>query len=47
MIIDHRLYTIKPNRLNQFLETYERLALLKRKHDPENLFRSNQNIAPA
>ena len=28
MIIDHRLYTIKPNRLNQFLETYERLALL-------------------
>jgi hypothetical protein len=28
MIIDHRVYTIKPNRLNQFLATYERLALL-------------------
>jgi hypothetical protein len=27
MIIDHRVYTIKPNRLNRFLETYERLAL--------------------
>jgi hypothetical protein len=27
MIIDHRVYTIKPNRLNQFLATYERLAL--------------------
>jgi len=26
---------------------YERLSQLKRKYDPENLFRSNQNIAPA
>lgn len=26
---------------------YERLALLKRKHDHENFFRSNQNITPA
>ena len=25
---------------------YERLAQLKSKHDPQNLFRSNQNIAP-
>ena len=27
MIFDHRTYTIKPNRLAKFLETYERLAL--------------------
>lgn len=27
MIVDHRVYTIKPNRLARFLETYERLAL--------------------
>ena len=27
MIFDHRVYTIKPNRLARFLETYERLAL--------------------
>ena len=26
---------------------YGRLADLKRKHDPNNLFRMNQNIAPA
>ena len=27
MIIDHRVYIIKPNRLALFLSTYERLAL--------------------
>jgi hypothetical protein len=27
MIFDHRTYTIKPNRLAKFLETYEHLAL--------------------
>src|SRR5258708_40157600 len=33
MIFDHRTYTIKPNRLATFLETYERLALpLQRKY---------------
>src|SRR6202011_5792637 len=33
MIFDHRTYTIKPNRLAKFLETYERLALpLQRKY---------------
>ena len=33
MIFDHRTYTIKPNRLATFLETYERLAPpLQRKH---------------
>jgi FAD/FMN-containing dehydrogenase len=26
---------------------YERLSQLKKKYDPENFFRSNQNIAPA
>jgi FAD/FMN-containing dehydrogenase len=26
---------------------YERLSQLKRKYDPDNFFRSNQNIVPA
>ena len=33
MIFDHRTYTIRPNRLARFLDTYERLALsLQRKY---------------
>lgn len=33
LIIDHRVYTVKPNRLSLFLSTYERLALpLQRKY---------------
>jgi FAD/FMN-containing dehydrogenase len=30
-----------------YRENYERLANAKRKWDPENLFRVNQNIKPA
>jgi hypothetical protein len=44
MIIDHRVYTIKPNRLNRFLATYERLALpLQRKYlgEPYGFFVSH------
>jgi len=44
MIFDHRVYTIKPNRLNRFLETYERLALpLQRKYlgEPYGFFVSH------
>ena len=28
-------------------KTWERLRAIKRKHDPENIFRLNQNIPPA
>src|SRR6202023_4382684 len=44
MIFDLRTYTIKPNRLARFLETYERLALpLQRKYlgEPYGFFVSH------
>jgi hypothetical protein len=44
MIFDHRIYTVKPNRLARFLETYERLALpLQRKYlgEPYGFFVSH------
>jgi hypothetical protein len=44
MIFDHRVYTIKPNRLARFLEAYERLALpLQRKYlgEPYGFFVSH------
>jgi FAD/FMN-containing dehydrogenase len=28
-------------------ETYRRLAEIKQRYDPTNLFRSNQNVAPS
>jgi hypothetical protein len=30
-----------------FGSNYDRLAELKRKYDPENFFRQNQNVVPA
>jgi FAD/FMN-containing dehydrogenase len=30
-----------------YRESYERLSMLKRRYDPENILRTNQNIAPA
>jgi hypothetical protein len=30
-----------------YRESYDRLAALKKTHDPENFFRLNQNIEPA
>jgi Berberine and berberine like len=30
-----------------FRDNYDRLATLKKKHDPTNFFRVNQNIRPA
>jgi hypothetical protein len=30
-----------------FGENYSRLAVVKKKYDPKNLFRVNQNIKPA
>jgi len=34
-------------RVGAYGPNYERLAKLKTKYDPKNLFRHNQNIAPA
>ena len=36
-----RIHDIYPD------ETYARLARIKRRYDPENLFRLNQNVPPA
>jgi hypothetical protein len=30
-----------------YRDAYDRLAAVKAVHDPENLFRSNKNVAPA
>jgi FAD/FMN-containing dehydrogenase len=30
-----------------YRDNYDRLAQIKRKYDPDNFFRVNQNIAPA
>jgi hypothetical protein len=36
-----------PDRVNAaYGENYDRLVTLKRKHDPDNLFRLNQNVNP-
>ena len=32
---------------DSFGPTYDRLAELKREYDPDNVFRRNQNVAPA